>query len=160
MQSLLDIAREVATHLRARNETVAVAESSSGGLVAAALLAQPGASAFFLGGGVIYTARARTALLGITTDMDGMRPSTEPYALLLARTVRGRLGSTWGIAETGAAGPSANGYGDPPGHCCVAVSGSTDVARTLATPRDDRADTMRAFASGALTLLLERLRTA
>jgi nicotinamide mononucleotide (NMN) deamidase PncC len=118
------------------------------------LLAQPGASAFFLGGIVVYTGAARAALLGITpADMDGLRPATEPYALLLARRVRERLGTTWGVAETGAAGPTGNRYGDAAGHCCVAISGPVELARTLATGSADRFANMRAFTAAALALL-------
>ncbi len=61
----------------------------------------PGASAYFLGGAVVYTVNARKGLLDIGELPSGMRASTEPYALLLARTVRERLGATWGLAETG-----------------------------------------------------------
>ncbi len=161
LDDLLTIAAAVGGRLRDRNETVAIAESSSGGLVAAALLSQPGASSFFIGGGVIYTRQARSALLDIgDPDMAGLQSSTEPYARLLARSVRQRLGATWGIGETGAAGPSANRYGDQPGHSCIAVSGPFEAARTIATGQGGRFDNMLAFASSALTLLLEQLATA
>jgi len=131
-----------------------VAESSSGGLISAALLAVPGASAYFLGGGVIYTGKARMALLGLRReDVAGMRSSSEPYALLLARTVRENLGATWGLSETGAAGPAGNGYGDPAGHSCLAVSGPVEMALTLETGASDRATNMDAFAHAALELL-------
>ncbi len=156
MQGLLTLAEALAARLRARGETVAVAESSAGGLIAAALLARPGASAFFLGGAVVYTKSARAALLGITpAEMRGLRPSTEAYALLLARRMRERLGATWALAETGAAGPTGNSYGDAPGHACVAVAGPAEIARTLETGSPDRAANMRAFAAAALALLLE-----
>jgi nicotinamide-nucleotide amidase len=158
MQALLTMAGQLAERLRARGETVAVAESSAGGLIAAALLAQPGASAFFLGGVVVYTRQARGALLGITlADMAEIRPASEPYALLLARRVRERLGATWGLAETGAAGPSGNSYGDAPGHGCFAISGPVEAVLTIENGSDDRAGNMRAFGSAALTLLGEKL---
>src|SRR5262245_33629226 len=127
MDKLLPLAAQVAERLVARKETVAVAESSAGGLIAAALLAVPGASAYFLGGAVVYTAAARTAWLGIgAADMDGMRASTEPYAAMLAQRVRHKHGATWSIAETGAAGPAGNRYGDAAGHSCIAVAGPVD----------------------------------
>lgn len=158
MQPLVTAAETLAARLRARGETVAVAESSSGGLVAAALLAQPGASGFFQGGAVVYTHAVRTGLLGITADdMAGMRPSTEPYALLLARRIREKLGATWGLAETGAAGPTGNSYGDAPGHTCVAVAGPVQLARTLETGAADRFANMHDFAAAALALLAEAL---
>ena len=159
MQTLLSLAGQLGERLRSRHETVAVAESSAGGLIAAALLAQAGASEFFLGGAVVYTRQAREALLGITAaEMDGMRSASEPYALLLARRLRERLGATWGLAETGAAGPSGNRYGDAPGHACFAVSGPFEAVRTIETGFNDRQGNMRIFASSALTLFDGRLR--
>ncbi|MBP0444832.1 CinA family protein [Roseomonas sp. SSH11] len=153
-------AARVAALLVARGQTVAVAETSAGGLVSARLLALPGASAYFLGGGVLYTGAARMGLLGITPgEMSGMRPSTEAYALLLAERVRQRLGADWGLAETGAAGPSGNRYGDPAGHACFAACGpGSRHARTLRTGGADREANMEAFAEGALLLLEEELR--
>lgn len=158
MDELLQHAARIGERLRARGETVAVGESSAGGLVAAALLAQPGASAFFLGGAVVYTRQARAGLVEITAeDMAGLRPSTEAYALLLARRLRERLGATWGLAETGAAGPTGNSYGDAPGHTCFAVSGPVEIARTLETGSGDRWPNMQAFGAAALALLAEQL---
>ena len=156
MQELLPLAERLGALLKARGETVAVSESSSGGLVSAALLAVPGASAYFQGGAVVYTGDARAALLRITTEkMAGLRPSSEPYAMLLARTVRSRLGTTWGIAETGAAGPAGNRYGDPAGHTCVAVAGPVERTATLQTGSADRVANMRAFARALLEMLTE-----
>jgi len=144
--------------LKARRETVAVAESSAGGLVSASLLAVPGASAYFLGGAVVYTATARDQLLGITAaDMAGMRSSSEPYAMLLARTLRTRFGTVWGIAETGAAGPTGNRYGDAAGHSCLAISGPVEVVVTLETGHGDRAANMQAFAAALLNLFEKTL---
>lgn len=161
MEHLVPRAERLAALLGARRHTVAIAESSSGGLVAASLLAVPGASAYFLGGAVIYTGLARRTLLGITdADMTGMRPSTEPYARLLARTVRGRFGATWGLSETGAAGPGGNRYGDGAGHCCIAVSGPAERAATLGTGSTARAENMRAFAAALLDLLADAIEAA
>jgi nicotinamide-nucleotide amidase len=156
--ALLARAAELARLLRERHETVGVAESSAGGLISAALLSVPGASAYFLGGAVVYTGKARMALMGLTREsVAGMRSSSEPYALLLARTARENLGATWGLSETGAAGPSGNGYGDPAGHSCIAVSGGMDLARTLRTGSSDREANMTAFALAALDLLAAAL---
>ena len=99
----------------------------------------PGASAYFLGGAVVYTKSARAALLGIgDADMAGLRPATEAYALLLARRVRERHGATWGLGETGATGPTGNRYGDPAGHTCIAVAGPAERAVTLRTGSAER----------------------
>ena len=126
LPSLSVLAERVAAQLKARRETVAVAESSAGGLVSAALLAVPGASAYFLGGAVVYSRRAGKALMGLTAaDMDGMRAETEPYARLMAARVREAHRARWGLCESGAAGPSGSPYGDPAGHVCLAVAGAS-----------------------------------
>ncbi len=158
MSELRELARQVAAKLIERKETVAVAESSAGGLISASLLAVPGASAYFLGGGIIYTAVARQALLGIQSeDMEHMRASSEAYALFLAERVRRSFGASWGLGETGAAGPTGNRYGDAPGHVCFGLNGPTRAARTLETGSSDRAANMDAFACAALGLLNEAL---
>jgi PncC family amidohydrolase len=158
MNELLPRASKVSTLLKERRHTVAVGESSAGGLISAALLAMPGASAYFVGSAVVYTYAARGVLLDLPEEaMAGMRPATEPYALLVARTVRERLGATWGLAETGATGPAGNRYGDPAGHVCLAVSGPTQRTITLSTGKADRLGNMRAFAAAALDLLAHEL---
>jgi PncC family amidohydrolase len=150
----MDLARAIAALLVRRAETLAVAESSAGGLINAGLVAVPGASAWYLGGAIIYTAAARTALLGLSReDISGMRSATEPMARLLARRVREKLAATWGLAETGATGPAGNRYGDPAGHACIAVSGPIERVVTLETGRTEREENMRAFSQRALELL-------
>jgi nicotinamide-nucleotide amidase len=154
MNELDALARSISSLLKERKETIAVAESSAGGLISAALLAVPGASAYFLGGGVIYTQAARRGLLRVPDDaVKGIRSSSEPYALLKARTIRELLGATWGLSETGATGPTGNRYGDAAGHACIAVAGPVERAITLETGHGDREKNMWAFAKGALELL-------
>jgi nicotinamide-nucleotide amidase len=161
MKSLLPIAEKIAARLIERRETIAVAESSTGGPLAAALLAIPGASAYFVGGAVIYTRTSRAALLGITdADMQGLRASTEPYSLLMAQRVRERHGTTWGLGETGATGPSGNRYGDAAGHSCMAVAGPIERSMTLETGSADRRANMDAFAKRALELFDETISAA
>jgi PncC family amidohydrolase len=158
MESLLPLAEKIAARLIERKETVAVAEGSAGGLISAALLAVPGASAYFVGGAVVYTGAARSAFTDISMeDMKGIRPASEPYAALLARRVRERLHTTWALAEAGAAGPSGNRYGDPAGHTCIAVSGPSQRALTLRTGSNDRRANMRAFAARALELFADEI---
>jgi nicotinamide-nucleotide amidase len=158
LEKLLPLAEKVGALLRERGETISVAESSTGGLISAALLAVPGASAYFLGGGVIYTRTARTVLLGISdAAMSGIRASTETYALLLARTARERFGASWGLSESGATGPTGNRYGDAAGHSCIALAGPVEHAITLETSNPDRVANMRAFATAALELLAQVL---
>ena len=154
MQNLTSLAQTVGTLLIERKQTLAISESSSGGLISAALLSIPGASAYFMGGGVIYTHRAREVLLDIDfKEHPGVRSSSEPYALLAANTIRERLGTYWGLAETGAAGPKGNRYGDASGHTCVAVSGPVEQVITLETGISDREENMWLFAKKSLETL-------
>ncbi len=158
MDSLLPLAQRVGEKLKARKETVGISESSAGGLISAALLAVPGASAYFMGGAVVYTRPAGDAFLAVPREKRAGVRSSEPSALLAAEHVRGRLKTTWGLAETGASGPTGNSYGDPAGHTCVAIVGPHgSVARTLRTGSNDRVANMRAFAAEALKLLDEQL---
>jgi PncC family amidohydrolase len=158
MKDLVAIAEQIAVKLKARKQTIAVAESSTGGLVSASLLAVPGASAYFLGGTVVYTRDARRVLMNIPDDaMKAIRPASEAYAKLLAGQIRQRFSADWGLSETGATGPTGNRYGDAAGHCCMAVSGPQSAAITLETGSSDRLANMHVFASTALNLLLENL---
>jgi len=154
-----ELAARVAALLVKRKETLAVVESSAGGLINAALVAVPGASAYYLGGCIVYTEASRTGLLSIGKDeMRGMRSASEPYAQLAAQRVREKLGATWGLSETGASGPTGNRYGDAAGHACFAVSGLLERVITLETRSADREANMRAFAGRALELLESCLR--
>jgi nicotinamide-nucleotide amidase len=158
MKDLVAIAEQIAARLVARHQTIAVAESSTGGLISASLLAVPGASAYFLGGAVVYTRDARRVLMNIPDDaMKAIRPASEAYAKLLAGQIRQRFSADWGLSETGATGPIGNRYGDAAGHCCMAVSGAQSAAITLETGSSDRLANMHVFASTALNLLLENL---
>ena len=160
MEALAELAGSVAARLKERRETIAVSESSTGGLISDALLSVPGASAYFLGGAVVYTRRARVALLGITDEaMTGLRSSSEPYAALCAATVRERHRSTWGLSETGATGPTGNRYGDAAGHTCIAIAGPSQRVITLETGSADRAANMHAFAKRALEELAAALQS-
>jgi PncC family amidohydrolase len=153
-EQLIDRAAAVGARLKARGETVAVAESSAGGLISAALLAVPGASAYFVAGGVVYTGASKQTLMGVSdAAMASARAATETHALHLADAARTRMETDWGIGETGAAGPSGNRYGDPPGHSCIGVSGPTRRATTVETGSAERAANMMAFALAALNLL-------
>jgi PncC family amidohydrolase len=158
MKELVDVAEQIAAKLIAHKETIAVAESSTGGLISAALLSVPGASAYFLGGAVVYTRDARRLLMDIPDkEMKGIRSASEPYAQLLARQMRGRFTTSWGLSETGATGPTGNRYGDAAGHCCVAIAGRVEKVITLETGSGDRQANMQAFTKAALGLLLENL---
>jgi PncC family amidohydrolase len=160
MKDLVTVAEKVGAILKDRKQTIAIAESSTGGLVSAALLSVPGASAYFLGGAVVYTRQSRRLLLDIPdAALDGMRPSTEPYALMMARTAQKNFASTWALAETGATGPTGNRYGDAAGHSCIAIAGLAESSMTLETGKDDRLDNMHAFTAAALNFLLKAVST-
>jgi nicotinamide-nucleotide amidase len=161
MALLTELGAAVGARLTERGQTLAVAESSAGGLINAAMVAIPGASAYYVGGCVIYTAAGRDALLGITAqDMAGMRSASEPFAQLLARRVREKLGTTWGLSETGASGPRGNRYGDAAGHACIAVSGPLEAVITVETGSAAREDNMWQFARRAVGLLDDCMRKA
>ncbi|HEX3864982.1 MAG TPA: CinA family protein [Stellaceae bacterium] len=162
IDELLPQAERIAAKLKARKETISVGESSTAGLISAALLAIPGASAYFIGGAVVYTRASRTELLQVSeadfAALAGVTPSTEPYALLFARKIKERLGTTWSVGETGTAGPTGSRYGHAAGHSCVAVIGPNgERALTVETGKDDRVDNMRVFTMAALDLLEKAL---
>lgn len=161
MDALLPLAEKIGARLKERGETIAIAESSTGGLISAALLSVGGASAYFRGGSVIYTHYARAGFLDIPNPLPAPieRASTEPYALLLSDTVRARLQATWGVGETGATGPTGNRYGDKSGHTCIAVTGpGFSKVITLETGSPDRIANMRAFGVRAMELIAEALK--
>ena len=160
---LTPLAESVGALLKERGEKIAVADSSAGGLISAALLAVPGASAYYLGGIVSYTgclgwrcwaSRRRTwRAPGCGRARSRTRRSSRS-------TLREKMGATWALAETGASGPTGNRYGDDAGHACFAVSGPVERAVTLETGSADREANMWAFARRALELLEECVRAA
>lgn len=155
---LIEIGAKCGALLKERGETVSTGEGSCGGLMTAALLAVPGASAYFIGGSVIYTRDSLDGLLtGEIERPKKLRGASEPWALHLARASRAHMGSTWGLGEGGATGPSGNGYGDPSGHAWVAVSGPSEGAENLLTGDDNRIANMVAFAVGGLELFHRHL---
>src|SRR6201988_1215393 len=155
IDELLPQAERIAPRLKSRGETISIAESSTAGLISAALLAIAGASAYFMGGAVVYTRQSRSELLRVTeAELTGITPSTEAYALLFARKIRERLATTWSLGETGTAGTTGGPYGHTPGHSCIAVIGPTsERAITIETGNSDRLDNMRVFSIRALELL-------
>ena len=152
-QILWSFASDIGSRLKSKGETIAIAESSSGGLISAALLSVPGASSYFIGGGVIYTREARRALLGLSEQEVSMRGATEEYAKFIANRIRHRLGTTWGLCETGASGPAGNSYGDPAGHVAMAINGPKNNSAILNTGTNNREGNMVKFAEAALSLL-------
>lgn len=161
MNNLSNLAAPVADLLKANNQTIAISESSGGGLISASLLAIPGASAYFLGGAVTYTRTSHKAFLNVPDDaLEGVRSATEQYALINARAAREALGTTWGLAETGASGPTGNRYGDAAGHTCIAVSGPIEKSKTIETGANNREANMWVFTKAALALLEECINEA
>ena len=157
VDELIPIAERIAEILKRRKETIAVSESSAGGLISAALLAIPGASEYFLGGAVTYTRKAIQQMLAPPQSSSPLRGLTPETALYLAHAARERLASTWAVSEIGAAGPTGSRYGDTAGTTCIAICGPRENARKIQTGSGNRADNMQAFAKAALDLLLENL---
>lgn len=158
MTTLASPVAAIADLLKTRRQTLAVAESSTGGLISASLLAVPGASAYYLGGTVIYTIKARNELLGLTKEaLKAQTPLSEAYVTLCARTIRERLGATWGIAELGATGPAGTSYGHPPGICVLAVDGPVTLTCRIENGRSEREANMWEFAHAAFELLARAL---
>lgn len=152
MELIQDTAANIGKTLAARGETVAIAESTTGGLIAAQLLAVPGASAYFLGGSVVYTLASRRAFLDLPANTKALEPLSEPMAEVFARAARDKLDATWGIAELGAAGPSGSRYGHPAGTSVIGIVGPITRTMTVSTGSDVRAANMEAFALAALDL--------
>ena len=161
MEPLQPMATAIAEMLFEREETVAICETTAGGLISAALLSVSGASRYYRGAAVTYTGVARSVFTEIDlNDHPGVRSSSEPYAQLLAETIRERLGATWGIGETGAAGPTGNPYGDAAGHTCIAIAGPVEHVETLETGLEDREENMWRFTRRSLEAFEQALREA
>ncbi len=159
MPDLSSMAASVGALLKESDQTLAVSESSCGGLLSACLVSIPGASAYYRGGAVVYTRFAQRGLLQVPDSaMTGIRASSEPYALLNARTVRESLDTTWALSETGASGPTGNSYGDSAGHACFAVTGPVERAITMETGDANREANMWVFAKAAFDLLEQCVR--
>ncbi len=156
-----DLAAAVAARLIERAETVAVAESTTGGLVSAALLAVAGASRYYAGGGVLYTLNSRVALAGVPREEYANYQGTTPELLRsLAEATRARLDATWCIAESGLAGPTGSRFGAPAGRTTVAVVGPLERAEVFETGDADREANMVAFTTIALRFFLEAIEAA
>ena len=159
MPDLSSMAASVGALLKESDQTLAVSESSCGGLLSACLVVIPGASAYYRGGAVVYTRFAQRGLLQVPDSaMTGIRASSEPYALLNARTVRESLDTTWALSETGASGPTGNSYGDSAGHACIAVTEPVERAITMETGDANREANMWVFAKAAFDLLEQCVR--
>lgn len=153
---LSDISAPLAAALIERKQTVAVAESSTGGLISASLLSVPGASAYYLGGTVIYTARSRKQILGVTPeDVADLKPLTPEMAMAFARVAQRQLNSTWAITELGIAGPTPARYGHAPGISVIGISGPIERTTIVETGSNDREQNMWAFTRAAIALLTE-----
>lgn len=152
-------AARIAALLRARGETVAVADGATGGLIAASLLTVPGALDFFVGGGVVYSLRGRDVLFALPREAyRGMRGATAEYALLQARAIRGNFAAHWGLAESGSVGGSTHPSGAPAGRSVAALAGpGGEHTRQVETGSAERIANMAAFTRNALALLEEVL---
>ena len=144
---------DIASTLVASGHSVSVAESSTGGLIAANLLSVAGASSYFRGGSVIYTRESRHAFLDLDAiKLKGLKPLTEPMVAEFAHAARLKLDATWGIAELGAAGPAGTPYGHAPGTSVIGISGPVNASITVETFSENREENMALFTEAALTL--------
>ena len=151
--ALVKLAERLAERLIARGETIALVETASGGLASAALLAVPGASAYFVGSAVAYSRKSRHALLSLSgSDVAGLEPMSDGMGIAFARRARTRMEADWGLAELGIAGPAGSPYGGPAGVALVAASGPVDLARRIETGSADRPGNMQRFAEALLEL--------
>lgn len=153
MSVFFEAASRLGKVLTDNKQTVSVAESSTGGLIAANLLSVPGASAFFIGGSVVYSLRSRRTYLEFDRErLKNLQPLSEEMVMEFAKAARAKLNTTWGIAELGAAGPAPTPYGHDAGTSVIGVSGPVDLAIKIETGSSDREGNMIAFASAALNL--------
>jgi PncC family amidohydrolase len=158
MTTFSPLADQIGKRLILAKQTISVAESSTGGLIAANLLSVAGASAYFVGGSVVYSLKSRHAFLDLDrAKTKHLKPLTEAMVLEFAKAARRKLNTTWAIAELGAAGPAGTPYGHAAGTSVIGISGPLEATLTLATDSADRAENMQAFTSGALQLLLDTL---
>ncbi|MAV67327.1 MAG: damage-inducible protein [Gammaproteobacteria bacterium] len=157
MMTLTHMAEEVAELLRRRGDTIVVAETSTGGLISSALLAVPGASAYYKGGSVLYTYESRKKLLGIKgQDVEGLAPMSEAMVMAFAQKAQAQFASTWAIAELGIAGPTGVVYGEA-GSNVIGIAGPNPVSALLNTGSSEREDNMWRFTGHALSLLCKAL---
>jgi nicotinamide-nucleotide amidase len=158
----LGAATALVARLRSRRQTVAVAESLTGGLLAAAFVDVPGASSVFRGGLVVYATDLKASLAGVRqTLLDERGPVDPDVAAALATGARRRCQADWGLATTGVAGPEPQG-GQPVGRLYVAVAGD-GVERCAVRRLDGAGDrpTIRRFAvEAALALFVDVLDAA
>ena len=144
---------DIASTLVTSGHSVSIAESSTGGLIAANLLSVAGASSYFRGGSVIYARESRHAFLDLDViKLKGLKPLTEPMVAEFAHAARLKLDATWGIAELGAAGPAGTPYGHAPGTSVIGISGPVDASITVETFSENREENMALFTEAALTL--------
>jgi PncC family amidohydrolase len=160
LDDLAAIGAQAGAQLIAHRQTIAVVDGATGGLISAGLLATPGASAFYRGGGIIYSLKGRRIVLGHAPgSLRGLTSATEAYALAQAELIRTRYDADWGLAETGAAGPGRHPLGVPSGTSAIGIVGPDGLrgSTLVETGSDHRLDNMQAFARAALTLLVDLL---
>lgn len=157
MSSGSDIAAEIVATLTARGQTVAVAESLTGGLIAAAITEVAGASLAFRGGVVAYATDSKHSLLGVDDRLLAEAGAVDPrVAAAMAGGVRDRFAATYGLASTGVAGPDPQD-GKPVGTVYLAVAGPTGTEVVAPALAGDRAKVRHAAVAGALELLRRTL---
>lgn len=157
MRERSDVCAAILALLVRREETVATAESLTGGLLCGALVDVPGASAAVLGGIVAYAPETKVALLDVDGGLVAMRGTVDAeVAQQMARGVRGQLDASWGVSTTGVAGPEPVD-GQSAGTVFVAVSGPDGSRVEQLFLPGERADVRQAAVDAGLSLLLATL---
>lgn len=156
-----EIATRVAGPLQMRQETIALAESCTGGLLAASLTALPGASAYFAGGVVAYANAVKEGVLAVPHQMlIESGAVSEPVAVAMAEGVRALLQTDWAISTTGIAGPGGGSLDKPVGTVWIAVAGRSGAFAHQFKFAGSRDVIQRAAVQSALEMLLARLEAA
>ena len=157
----LAVAAAAAVHeLVERRQTMATAESLTGGLVAATIVEIPGVSSVYRGGMVVYATELKHSLAGVPEGLLAERGPVDPdVARELALGVRDRCGADWGLATTGVAGPEPQD-GVPVGTVYVAVAGPDGATVRELRLKGNRAEVRDGSVTAVLTLLVETMRPA
>lgn len=155
-----DLATVVGRALTAAGLTLAVAESCTGGLVAASCTSIPGSSAWFLEGAVTYGNQAKVRMLGVDPGaLEAHGAVSEPVARQMAEGVRDRAGATWGLSTTGIAGPTGGSDEKPVGTVHIAAAGPAGTEHLLLRLSGDRVRIQKLAAAAVIDLLRRHLFT-
>ena len=151
-------ADRIVSRLTERGETVAFAESTAGGLITAAVITVPGASAVIPGSLIAYGNRPKIDLLGVPRELLKEHGAVSAEcARAMAERVRALMGTTWGVAETGIAGPGGGSPGKPAGGVYLAIAGPDGTRSEEFQFEGERGEVMQGIVAAGLDLLARAL---